>query len=250
MSLCLKMAKNRYLSFLLMISVYVVALLISITIANRTSLVDFKIEPYISGSNSVDFFLPLIVTAPFTWEIYYMKKDNFLNTLGCRISITGYVSRYIISSTIFCLFAVFIANLIAGFFSISIADLSTHTYGDNLKGEILGNLQMYKPYQFIVIWSLYKSIIITLICFFGQTVALHMKNIFLTVITPFIIILLENFVTSNLKIPEYSLITTFVLNRLDPMIMSVPKLAIPISILVITMTVLYIHWKKNYEKYC
>ena len=59
-----------------MISVYVVALLISITIANRTSLVNFKIEPYISGSNSVDFFLPLIVTAPFTWEIYYMKKDN------------------------------------------------------------------------------------------------------------------------------------------------------------------------------
>lgn len=116
MSLCLKMAKNRYLSFLLMISVYVVALLISITIANRTSLVNFKIEPYISGSNSVDFFLPLIVTAPFTWEIYYMKKDNFLNTLGCRISITGYVSKYIISSTIFCLFAVFIANLIAVFF--------------------------------------------------------------------------------------------------------------------------------------
>lgn len=56
MSLCLKMAKNRYLSFLLMISVYVVALLISITIANRTSLVNFKIEPYTSGSNSVDFF--------------------------------------------------------------------------------------------------------------------------------------------------------------------------------------------------
>ena len=77
-----------------------------------------------------------------------------------------------------------------------------------------------------------------------------MKNIFLMVITPFIIILLENFVTSNLKIPQYSLTTTFVLNRLDPMIISLPKLAIPISILVITMAMLYIHWKKNYEKYC
>ena len=49
-----------------------------------------------------------------------------------------------------------------------------------------------------------------------------MKNIFLMVITPFVIILLENFVTSNLKIPQYSLITTFVLNRLDPMIQEEP----------------------------
>lgn len=117
------------------------------------------------------------------------------------------------------------------FFSISIADLSTHTYGDNLKGEILANLQMYKPYQFIVIWSLCKSMITTLICFFGQTVALHMKNIFLMVITPFVIILLENFVTSNLKIPQYSLITTFVLNRLDPMIQEEPLFWHHISII-------------------
>ena len=60
-----KLARNQGLAALVSGLTYFVILCLSIYAASRNSLIDYKISPYIIGSEPIDFFFPLFVSVPF-----------------------------------------------------------------------------------------------------------------------------------------------------------------------------------------
>lgn len=201
--------------FFIASTIYLIVLCCMITLTNQNSAIQYRIEPYIFGSDSVDLFYTLFITIPFSWNLYYLKKDGFLHCIGTRISERKYITIQMIISTCLCMTMVFLVNMVAIVYSIGIAQL-VQEKNYTLDGYFLSQLQMEQPIVFGVFWSIYKSIIAGIICMIAQIIAIHVSNIFIALLAPFFYVLLENFVTSLLHIPQYSFMTLNVLNRLAP----------------------------------
>ena len=76
----------------------------------------------------------------------------------------------------------------------------------------------------VVFVSYYATLCIsfaTLFVVFGNLLALYTDNLFVSVLGPFVYCMAENLITSLLNLPMYSIMTTYVLNRLSPSCMHV-----------------------------
>lgn len=206
--------------------IYAVVLMTLIVIYNSNSMIYYQISPYSYASEPIDFFFGLIVSIPFSIYTFFMKKDHFLEYVHVRISKKRYLFIHILSTMAVCFLMVFIVNIIGVVFSCSIADLVETGNKPTLANYIFGELQMSKPIVFGILWSLQKALIGSIICLFGQITALYIENLFLALIAPFAYIIVENFITSILGLSRFSITTTFVLNRLKPMSMTITNITI------------------------
>ncbi|MBM0046201.1 hypothetical protein JNO63_03750 [Anaerococcus sp. mt242] len=220
MNILKKFIKEKLITSLITTAIYVLALFVLIYIYNGNSIIYYPIDPYVYGSSPVDFFLPLLVTIPFSFYSYHIVKNGFIDYAGVRISKKKYITYYILSSLISCFVMVFVANLLAIVFSVNIASISQEFSKPSYDGFLLGNLQMNSPLIFGIIWSLYKAFVATLICLFGQVISLYSGNLFLVLLGPFIYSVLENFITGVLRIPQFSFTTALILHRLDESFMN------------------------------
>jgi hypothetical protein len=215
--------------------VYLCALFFSIYITNSNTLIRYPIEPYIFGSDPVDLFFPLLTTIPFTWPIYFLKKDNFLQYVSMRIQPKTYLRIQVLTSLSLCFLMVFLVNIAGVVFSLNIANVDTNIHGPSLTGYILGDMQMANPLKFGILWSFYKACIGVLICLLGQTFTYYVKNLFYALLAPFALVFLENFLTAITRLTRFSFTTTFVLNRLSPKVMKIGNLAVGISVFVVAI---------------
>lgn len=206
--------------------IYTVVLMTLIVIYNSNSMIYYQISPYAYASEPIDFFFGLIVSIPFSIYTFFMKKDYFLEYVHVRISKKRYVLIHIFSTMSVCFLMIFIVNIIGVIFSCNIADIIEMGNKPTLADYILGELQMYNPIAFGILWSLQKALVGTIICLFAQITALYIENLFLALIAPFSYIIVENFITSILSLSRFSITTTFVLNRLKPISMTITNLAI------------------------
>ncbi len=225
-----------------------IAVFVLIYIYNGNSMIYYPIDPYIYGSSPVDFFLPLLLTIPFSFYTYHIVKNGFIDYAGVRISKKKYITYYMLSSLISCFVMVFVANLLAIVFSINIASISQEFSKPSYAGYLLGNLQMNSPLRFGIIWSLYKAFVATLICLFGQIISLYIGNLFLVLLAPFIYSVLENFITGILKIPQFSFMTALILNRLDENLMNPINIIIGILVYSLVIYLTYRLLRSRYEK--
>lgn len=158
---------------------YCTLLLILIWQYNADSLIYYQISPYAYASDPIDFFFGLLVSIPFAFGLFYLKKDNFLNPVALRISPQKYIRVYVISTLSLCFCVVFFTNIAGVAFSILIASKELLGRTQNtLSGYILGDMQMHHPLAFGVLWSLQKAGIGVLICLFAQIIAFYIKNLF------------------------------------------------------------------------
>lgn len=206
--------------------IYAIVLMALIVINNSNSMIYYQISPYTYASEPIDFFFGLIVSIPFSIYTFFMKKDNFLDYVHVRISRKKYVLIHIFSTMTICFLMVFIANIIGVVFSCNIANIVESSNKPDLSNYIFGELQMSKPIVFGILWSLQKALIGSIICLFSQITALYIENLFLSLILPFAYIVVENFITSILGLSRFSITTTFVLNRLTPMSMTITNITI------------------------
>lgn len=208
--------------------IYAVVLMTLIVIYNSNSMIYYQISPYSYASEPIDFFFGLIVSIPFSIYTFFMKKDNFLEYVHVRISRKKYELIHIFSAMTACFLMVFIVNIIGVVFSCNIANIVESSNKPDLSNYIFGELQMSKPIIFGIVWSLQKALIGSVICLFAQIAALYIENLFLALILPFAYIVVENFITATLGISRFSITTTFVLNRLKPMSMTITNISIGI----------------------
>lgn len=208
--------------------IYAVVLMTLIVIYNSNSMIYYQISPYSYASEPIDFFFGLIVSIPFSIYTFFIKKDNFLDYVHVRISRKKYVLIHIFSTMAVCFLMVFIVNILGVIFSCYITNIVESTTKPDLSSYIFGELQMSKSIVFGIGWSLQKALIGSIICLFAQIAALYIENLFLALILPFAYIVVENFITATLGISRFSITTTFVLNRLKPMSMTITNISIGI----------------------
>lgn len=231
-----KFIKEKFIITLVTTAIYMVALFVLIYIYNGNSMIYYSIDPYVYASSPVDFFLPLLVTIPFSFYTYHIVKNGFIDYAGVRMAKKKYLTYYILSSLISCFLMVFVVNILGVVFSVNIATLISGEYIPSYSEYWLGNLQMTSPIVFGIIWSVCKAFVATLICLFGQIIAVYVGNLFLVLLAPFIYSVLENFITGVLRIPQFSLTTALILRRLDQNLMKPVIIGILIFILVIYIT--------------
>ena len=75
--------------------------------------------------------------------------------------------------------------------------------------HILGNLFVNQPLMYSFLISIWRSLIAIIIATMGFVLSLYIDNIFIILTGPFIYTILENFILSVLRVPQYRLVTSF-----------------------------------------
>ncbi len=198
---------------------------------NGDTAFNYLIEPYIYGSGPIDFFFPLIVSAVFSWNLYFLRKDHFLTYVHPRTEIKKYIGIQILAALLLSFLMVAVVNFLAVGFSTLIANPAPYSVNPNgLEGYLFSNLQMNRPLLFAFFWYIYKGLMAGLICLLGQVWGLYSHNLYLILLAPFVTVFLENLLFSLLNIPEYSFPTAYVLNRLETNAMTVTNLLLAIFV--------------------
>lgn len=189
-------------------------------IAQNTA-VTHNIEIWIDSCNILDFFFPLIVTLPFTWKLYFEKKDQFISYASLRVDKRKYIAYKILAGmiTVFVMvFVIYYVGLIIGIRAVKPGAIAQE---DILYRYIWGKEQAEEPFVFGFFWCLWKAFIGSVISAFGYAISLLADNLFVITLFPFLYCTIENFVTGTLGIEQYSICTTYILNRLAPKSMQI-----------------------------
>ncbi len=210
---------------------------------SKTTAISYPIELWIESSRVIDFFFPLIVTLPFTWQLYHKKKDGFLKYVSVRTN----CSKYVLKTVAISLGKIFLMVLLLYYTGIVIAVTlirPENITADNiLERYVFGIVQMNYPLIFGLGWCIWKGIVGIVIATFGYAVALVVDNVFIVSLLPFLYCILENFVTGTLHLEKYSVCTTYILNRLSPYSMRWYYYFVGVvSFIIITAFIVFLCW--------
>ena len=138
----------------------------------------------------------------------------------CYASIRCGRNRYIkfnlISMALMTVFSTAMAYFVTLVISVKVLR-PIYTYDTSrLINYALGYYEVNHPFLFGAVWCLWKGLIAFLFVLFGSMLVLYTENLFVSVLSPFIYCMAENMITALLGFPEYSIVTTYVLNRLSP----------------------------------
>ena len=159
MNLLVKKSKREILLAFFVSIVCITVLCIAEYGVAKGSAVNFPIELWIDGSNILDFFFPLIVTLPFTWTLYYEKKDGFINYAAMRMDKKKYIVRKILSGVLVVFVMTFVIYYSGLLVSVIVLKPETVVDDARLYEYILGTLQAEKPLLFGVAWCVCKAFI-------------------------------------------------------------------------------------------
>lgn len=223
---------------------------VEIMIAKGTA-VNYNIEIWIDACSIIDFFFPLLVTLPFTWKLYFERKNGFLTYVSVRTDKRKYIIQKILSGVAAVFIMVFSIYYIGLIIAIFLVKPETVISDNILYKYIWGSIQAEKPLIFGIFWCVWKGFTGTVICVFGYGIALLADNIFVIALFPFLYCMLENFVTGTLKFEKYSICTAYILNRLSPKVMKVFNYCAGIISFIIVGSIIIFVWsyrKKRVEK--
>lgn len=226
------------------------ALLISCFIISGNSVVNYKIEIWTWACEYVDFFLPLVATLPFAIVLYLQKRNHFIRYASMRMKKNSYV-RYQVSAGLIlsfsCTWLIYFISLVI---TVLFVPIVSQGYDNDLASYVFGTYQIRYPLLFGAVWCMWKGINAACFTLFGFMLALYVDNIFIINIVPFLYCMAENLVTALLQIPDYSIITAYVLNRLTPSCMhSWNYLVGTASFLVITSCIVLFLRGKSVREY-
>ncbi|KGX87087.1 hypothetical protein [Pontibacillus litoralis] len=236
-----QMWKEYKTPFLLTVLIGLLINCVSIYFVSNSYTLQYEMDAWVQGSGLMDFVFPLFASAPFVWILFYKYKNDFIKYISLRISEKEFVIKEIAfmcmlsgMSIVIIYFVSLLVTLFApfNFFLVNEGDLSTHLFGE---------MQIKRPIVFGFLYSLFKGAIASLFTLFGAVFAMHAKNLFVVLFAPFLYAFIENFVTGILRIPQFSIYTSFIVNRIDPKSMEVIYLFVGPAVL---MLAIFITWKK------
>lgn len=227
--------RELYIPAIVITIIGILALGISCYKISTNTVICFPIEIWIDGCTVVDFFLPLLVTVPFSVSLFMKRKDRFIEYAAIRMSRKSYIGYQIMAGMLLCAIVTFVVYFVALLLSMFVFFEGSSTDRDYIYEYVFGKYQAEMPIMFGVLWCIWKGAIASLFTGFGYMLALYVDNVFVVAILPFIYVMAENLVTGILGIPEYGIMTSYVLNRLTPEVMSVWNYVVGfISYIVIT----------------
>ena len=212
--------KREILISILVSVIGIIAIYVAEFSIAKSTAVSFPVEVWIDGSKILDFFFPLFVSLPFSWMLFYEKKDGFLNYAAMRTDKKKYIFSRIMTGMIAAFVTVFIIYYVGLFVAVSYIK-PEYIVNDNILYRYMwGYMQAHNPLLFGVFWCAWKGFIGSLICGFGYLIALVADNLFVIALLPFLYCTIENFITGTLHLERFSITTSYILDRLSPVGMS------------------------------
>lgn len=242
-----KNMKEMLTPVLLVYGIVLVVLCVSCYMISTNTLINYPIEIWIYGCELMDFFLPLVTVLPFVYYFYMQRKGGFIKYASVRMNQKTYIFHQMISGVILsvvCSAVVYYAALV---FSMHLP-IAAPGDGKGLLEYVFGSYQAYHPYMFGVVWCIWKGVVAGLFTLFGYFLALFVDNIFIVALAPFLYCMLENLITALLQIPEYSITTCYVLNRLSPRCMRGWNYVIGVIVFVVAATMIILVLRKKREQ--
>lgn len=231
--------KEMIVPMVIMLAAGTIALCVSCYMISQNTAIGDNLEMWIGGCTVIDFFLPLIVSIPFTAFLFMKRKDGFLNYAAVRVNRRAYILTQIGAGVLLAAIMVFLMYFIGLLFSVCLLTPSCPSERSYLSAYLFGRYQAESPVLFGFIWCIWKSIVASLFVAFGYGLSLFLDNIFVIVIAPFIYCMAENLITGTLQIPQYSIMTSYVLNRLTPSAMHIWNYAAGVvSFIVISLAII------------
>lgn len=232
--------QNIIPEFLVTIAGALVLFIIEIYMA-KTTAVTYNIELWIDACNILDFFFPLLVTLPFSWRMYFERKDRYIEYVSVRAEKKKYILQKIVSGMIVSFVMVYVIYFVGLLVAVLFVKPEAVIGDGTLQRYLFGMMQAEQPLLFGAIWCVWKAFIGALICAFGYGIALFVDNLFVIALLPFIYCTLENFVTATLRLEMYSFCTSYILNRLSPDSMKISNYGLgTVSFLVIGSVIVFV----------
>ncbi len=212
------------------------------------TIISDNIEIWIYATQTVDFFLPLIVCVAYVPCIYILNKKGFAKYASLRSKKVPYMCEQIIRIMVLTGIFVMLAYYIPLCISLC---LSPNCLGDNsrIQNYVFGTYMLDYPYLFGIIWCLYKGLVSSVFVLFGCLAVLISNNVFAASLGPFLYCMAENLVTAMLNMPEYSIVTALVLNRLSPNVMHVYNYFIGVLTFVIAWIFILFFFNRGMKAY-
>lgn len=198
-----------------------IALMTSCFVISGNSVASYKIEIWTWACEYVDFFLPLIATLPFAIVVYLQKRNHFIRYASVRMRKNSYIRYHVAAGMILSFSATWLIYFLSLVITEFFVPIFNQGYGSDLENYVFGSYQIHSPLLFGALWCGWKGINAACFTLFAYMLALYVDNIFLINVLPFLYCMAENLVTALLEIPDYSIITSYVLNRLTPSCMHV-----------------------------
>lgn len=166
----------------------------------RDYTVYFPIDAWEIGTAYLALLFPLFVTVPICWQLYYERRNRFLVYTLPRLSKQKYLFSKWITCALsgFCiLFIPYVLSLLCSLYVAAPQNLLAPYEGYD---HFLRTLYVSCPLAYGLLLSVWKALLGVLTMTFGLILALFSRNIFVVLTSPFIYVILDNFVWSNLGI--------------------------------------------------
>ncbi len=193
---------------------------VSCFVITSTSVMVYKMEMWNWGGEFITFFLPLIAVLPISHIFLGKIKNGFISYANMRNGNKNYAFKEIAKSMLSSGSAIFASYFTTLLIVIFFLDIESPWNSSNLQNYIFGEMQINNPLLFGFIWSLWIGFVSSIFVLFSCVLSLFVRNYFLVTLAPFVYLQAENLITSILTIPQYSLMTSIHLNRLDPVVMT------------------------------
>lgn len=194
----------------------------------------YELESWELGTEFMSMLYPLLVVIPLCWDLYAERKDNFLLYVASRTSIKNYLLAKWIAYAVGAFLIILVPSILSAFFVLYIKDPIT-PFLENPFLHVFAESFIEKPWIYLSLLSLWRSILGVVMMTFGFVLALFYKNLFVILIGPFVYSILENFILAVLRLERYRLVTAFDPTNLSPEAISLASFLVGPGLLIVTI---------------
>ena len=204
---------------------------------------NYNIEVWEESGQLFTVLFPLFACIPTIWLMYFERKDGFISYTVTRISKKKYILvKWLVVSIggAFIVFLVSFAGLITTLFFMPDVEKTGTDYAIN---SFAGDFFVHKPFLYGLILSFWRMFIGFIVATFGFILSLFINNIFIVLTGPFVYSVLENYILAFSGIPQYRLLTSFEPHALTPSAITIERLLVGPSILLVFSFGLLLYFK-------
>ncbi|SEW01774.1 hypothetical protein SAMN05192557_1254 [Aliicoccus persicus] len=238
--------------------IYLIGLIVGIIFAVSTLF--FLREGYVYANNmdlwmnTGDLFtvvFPLFATIPIIWQLVYERKYHYIRYMQTRIPKKKYlIAKWLVSSgsAAFIIFLISFLGLFIALYLFPDVATTDSTLLEQAEASQLSGFGGYytlnHPLIYGIVVSLWRSVLAIVVNSLGFLLAAYIKNLFVVLISPFVIVQLENFITAVVGRSDLSLSYSFFQSGLTSQAVSIPKYLISPVWIVLLIVTIWIYFAK------
>lgn len=208
----LKLIRNEWKKIFLPVLLTTLILSVVMCILSNTVYLthdlQYDLEAWEIGTEYLSMFFPLFVVAPLCWNLYYERKDGFLNYVMPRVNIRKYLSAKWTAYAFGAFCTIVVPYILSAVFALYVK-APVGPAAEASFSHVFQTAFIETPLLYAAVLSLWRGALSLLVMTLGFVLAMYSSNIFVILTGPFIYTVLENFILSIFRLEAYRLVTAF-----------------------------------------